>query len=277
MSGSSADKPGRVKRELGEARRVRQAMTAEVEIYQYKLEKDFKPNRDFKYDVLEGCAGVANITAWAPEFGLTAIQPADLVYGWDLGTPAGRKQWKCAISEGKPLIAIFSVPCTMWCFYNAYVNFRGPEKQQILAALQDEERPLLRLAAWTCREQHRRNCLFLLESPPHSDMWRQQETTPVAELPGALWAISHACQFGAVGIKGKPIKKAMKVADEPPEPAGRPLRQVPRRPRARRLAQRSGEACCHLAQQFVCGDPQGHAGHLCCGKGVRRPARGPGA
>ena len=90
MSAGSADKPGRVKKELGEARRVRQAQTAEIEIYQYKLEKDFK------YDVLEGCADAANITARAPEFGLMVFQPADLAYSWDLGTLADREQRKCA-------------------------------------------------------------------------------------------------------------------------------------------------------------------------------------
>ena len=182
----SAEKPGRIKREIGEMRRVREALAAEIDVYENKLTHDFKVHRDTKFDVLEGCAGVANITAWAPEYGLTAIQPADLIYGWNLGTADGRRHWKLAVTEGKPLMTIFSVPCTMWCFYNVYINFRGPEKEEILMALQDKERPLLKLAAWTCREQHRRNCLFLLESPPHSDVWRQEEIAPIAELPGAL-------------------------------------------------------------------------------------------
>ena len=73
-------------------------------------------HRDTKFDVLEGCAGGANITAWAPEYGLTAIQPADLVYGWNLGTADGRRHWKLAVTEGKPLLTIFSAPCTLWCF-----------------------------------------------------------------------------------------------------------------------------------------------------------------
>ena len=96
---------------------------------------------------------------------MTAIQHADLLYGWNLGTPAGRKPWKWAVTEGNPLITVFSMPCTLWCFYNVYVNFRGPEREQILAALQHQERPLLKLAAWTCREQHKRHCLFLLALP----------------------------------------------------------------------------------------------------------------
>ena len=120
----SAEKPGRIKREIGEMRRVREALAAEIDVYVNKLTHDFKVHRDTKFDVLEGCAGVANITAWAPEYGLTAIQPADLIYGWNLGTADGRRHWKLAVTEGKPLMTIFSVPCTMWCFYNVYINFR---------------------------------------------------------------------------------------------------------------------------------------------------------
>ena len=44
-------------------RRVRESLSAEIEIYEKKLNSDFKKHRDTKYDVLEGCAGVANITA----------------------------------------------------------------------------------------------------------------------------------------------------------------------------------------------------------------------
>ena len=196
MSACSAGMPGRAKKELGEARRVRQVQTTEIDIYKYKLEKDFK------YDVLEGCADAANITALAPKLGLMVFQPADRVYSWDLGTLADREQRKCAATEGKLTIMIFSVPFTVRCLYSVHMNFRGLERQKIRAALQ--------LAARSCREQHRRSCLFLVESPPHSGKRKPEEINPVAALSGALRAISHACQFGVVRFKGEPIKKATK-------------------------------------------------------------------
>ena len=42
------DKPGRIKREIGEMRRVREALAAEIEIYETKLNSDFKQHMDTK-------------------------------------------------------------------------------------------------------------------------------------------------------------------------------------------------------------------------------------
>ena len=38
----SAEKPGRIKREIGEMRRVREALAAEIDVYEKKLNNDFK-------------------------------------------------------------------------------------------------------------------------------------------------------------------------------------------------------------------------------------------
>ena len=148
-------------------------------------------------------------TLRAPLFGLTAIQPADLDYGWDLGSRSGRAAWLHALREGKPLLTILGFPCTPWCIFNRNINFK--DRPQVLEAIQDKDRPLLQITADTAVEQHKAGRFFLLENPPGSDAWNQKELDKVFALDGVISGIIHMCEFGAVGRRGKPIKKAMRI------------------------------------------------------------------
>ena len=88
-------------------------------------EAQLKESAPSRADLLEGFAGAAVTTLRAPLFGLTAIQPADLDYGWDLGSRSGRAAWLHAQREGKPLLTILGFPCTPWCIFNRNINFEG--------------------------------------------------------------------------------------------------------------------------------------------------------
>jgi len=160
-------------------------------------------------DVLEGCAGAANLTRLAPQYGLRACQPADICYGWDLATLEGRDLWKQTVLTRKPLLVVWGHPCTMWCIFNRNINYR--DRPALLRALQDSERPLVKLAVWTMLEQLKGGRMFLFENPPHSSLWNEDDLDPVVEHPDVHGEIVHMCMHGAVGKReGKPIKKAMK-------------------------------------------------------------------
>eukprot|EP00959_Pyramimonas_sp_CCMP1952_P340187 7125055-Pyramimonas_sp.AAC.1 len=55
-------------------------------------------------------------------------------------------------------------PCTKWCWYNYAISYR--DFPDLLASLQDEDRPLLKLVAWTALEQQKNGRHFLLENAP---------------------------------------------------------------------------------------------------------------
>jgi hypothetical protein len=65
-------------------------------------------------DLVEVFAGKATVTALAPAFGLSAIQPFDKIYGQDLLDPEAVKTLHIAISRYKPLLTLIAWPCTEW-------------------------------------------------------------------------------------------------------------------------------------------------------------------
>ena len=211
-------KPGLAKQLASEHSKVTEALELEHRIYsnQSRNMRTMHSRIPTCSDLIEGCAGEALCTRLAPEYGLQACQPADLDYGWDLATPYGRGLWKRAITERKPLLVVWGHPCTLWCIYNRNINYR--DRLELLHALQDSERPLVKLAAWTFLEQIKGGRLFLLENPPTSDLWNQSDFDPVFSHPDVVGDINHMCMHGSTGLKeGKPIHKGMKLASNSEE------------------------------------------------------------
>ena len=100
---------------------------------------NFRP----KCDLLEGFAGEANCSKTAPFYGLKALQPCDYQYGWSLHTKEGRRAWRDAVRDQRPLCITMAINCTEWCWYNAFVNYKtNPED---LVERQTQELPIVRL------------------------------------------------------------------------------------------------------------------------------------
>ena len=77
-----------------------------------------------RIDVLEVCAGCAVITRQASLFGLRAGQPIDILYGWDLLSAKGEKEFHNYINRSRPRLVVCEPPCTDWCFFNDVINFK---------------------------------------------------------------------------------------------------------------------------------------------------------
>ena len=107
-------RPGALKRRLGNLNRAISALEVEARVRQVVDDGARNINKKGPHHahVLEGFAGVGNIARRAHLFGLTALQPVDEIYGFDLGTPQGRRRWKYAVRTFKPLVIIMGFPCT---------------------------------------------------------------------------------------------------------------------------------------------------------------------
>ena len=149
----------------GNVKRAIDTLELENAVYQSENTKAYKKNSgsEFGVHLMEGFAGSPHAPQRAHHFGLTAVQPVDLIYGFDLASGLGRARWKQAIRRHRPLLVVLGFPCTKWCFYNYAINFRN--KPELLATLQDQDRPLLKLVVWTALEQARNGRIYLLENP----------------------------------------------------------------------------------------------------------------
>ena len=172
-----------INREIGDIRRSFEVLELERRIYDEVFSQQARARcREPSYvDLLEGFAGKALPSILADSYQLTAIEPAELTEGWNLGTKAGRELWEWNLEHRKPLLTILGFPCTLWCLFNRNINFK--DRPELLHALQDAERPLLRLTCRTAETQSKGGRLFLLEQPAGSSAYDQPELSPVFDLP----------------------------------------------------------------------------------------------
>ncbi|CAK0846122.1 unnamed protein product, partial [Prorocentrum cordatum] len=129
----------------------------------------------------------------------------DLIYGFDLGTVAGRRSWNHAIKTFKPLVVIMGFPCTKWCWYNYAINYR--DFPDLLASLQDEDRPLLKLVVWTALEQQKNGRYFLLENADRSQAWEQPEFDPLWKDHHTVWGRGDSCPYNLRALNGELMRK----------------------------------------------------------------------
>ena len=100
-------KKGTLKRLIGEVKRSRQMLESERDVYVCEAEVHARLRNVSKADILEGMAGSALITKLSPQFGLKALEPCDVSFGWDLSTPPGQKAWKESVLSQKPLVVVW--------------------------------------------------------------------------------------------------------------------------------------------------------------------------
>ncbi|CAK0827160.1 unnamed protein product [Prorocentrum cordatum] len=189
---------GALKRRIGDLNRTISALEVEAKVRDVvdSAARQVNAEAPRRARILEGFAGQGDIAKRAHLFGLAALQPVDLIYGFDLGTVAGRRRWNHAIKTCKPLVVIMGFPCTKWCWYNYAINYR--DFPDLLASFQDEDRPLLKLVVWTALEQQKNGRHFLLENADRSQAWEQPEFDPLWKgLNGELmrktrtWVSNH--------------------------------------------------------------------------------------
>jgi len=203
-------KSGSFKRLIGNNRKCLNALECEHKIMTSTTAK----SQATCIDVLEGWAGHAAITNMCPNFGLRALQPADIEYGWDLNSSTGQKEWKRVVCEFKPRLVVMGVRCTYFCGFSD-MNYR--DRPHVLQQLRDNEMNMVRLALWTAKHQHEHGRLFILENPASSRLWKLDEVLSLRRTTGVLDGVGHGCQYDFKSERGYPLFKPFRFCCNHPK------------------------------------------------------------
>ena len=150
-------------------------------------------------DLAEAFAGKARITREARARGLTAFDPADIIYNWDLSSTKGAQEWKEMITREKPLVIIIGFSCTNWTSWSRINYAHRPIELEEKRA---RDRKMLELMVWSMRQQAAGGRYFLFENPPTSDVWKDEAFQSVNVIPNLRWTICDACAYGKRNIAG---------------------------------------------------------------------------
>ena len=198
---------------LGQIRKARHAMEAEIQLYD-NLAAAHRTNRS-RVDILETFAGNAPISSRAAEFGLSAAQPLDFDTGVDLSSVEGQTLCKRMINHLKPLVLVKSLHCTPWSLLQDNCNYvHRPEE---LEARREKERPTVRAAMERCLEQHHQGRYYLLENPTPSRLWEEESVKDMIHITGGYMVKCDSGAYGGVNSRGEPIKKSFTFVSNNPK------------------------------------------------------------
>ena len=158
-----------------------------------------------KIDLMEVFSGRGRLTSSAHRYGLNALQPIDTNEGFDLTTYEGKCITMHALSQFKPLLLVVAWPCTVWSSMNENSNYSNRPEE--LAALRQQERPLVNFSADLCSTQIEEQRLYLGENPLKSRLWSEKKVEKLFWHPDTLVTTCHAGAYGAEDADGFPIIK----------------------------------------------------------------------
>jgi hypothetical protein len=69
-------------------------------------------------DVWELFSGASLISKRAVDFKMTAGEPAEFLFGWDLRRPEVREHARRYREKVRPKLIVAGLECTHWCWYN---------------------------------------------------------------------------------------------------------------------------------------------------------------
>ena len=208
MGSGGSMKPGQKTWLAGHLKTTRKIYEKENAIY-----KNLASHQDYKrdgclVDVMEVFANRARVSELAPRFGLSAVQPIDKVYDFDLYTKDGIQTLWSAIQRLRPLLIIIAWPCTEWSLFNQNMNYSY--RLEVLEEKRQEQRPLVNLGADICEYQRSQGRLYLGENPMNSALWREPSVVKVTDHPDNYETWCHAGAYGAESSEGFPIQKSHK-------------------------------------------------------------------
>ena len=145
-------------------------------------------------------------------WGLRVLQPIDIRYGVDLRHRGARRWLMQKLDKWNPRLAVVEFPCTFWSILQSNVNYK--DRPEELQALQEAERPFIRLVKDIFRDQRRRGGHALAENPATASSWKEPE---IEELRAEFYeTTSCMCQFGMIGKDGLPMLKRVRwLATDP--------------------------------------------------------------
>eukprot|EP00434_Breviolum_minutum_P022664 symbB.v1.2.020001.t1/scaffold1659.1/size107071/3 len=159
-----------------------------------------------RVDVMEVFANRARVSELAPRLGLSASQPIDKEFDFDLMTSEGRKVLWRAVKKLRPLLILVAWPCTEWCIFNQNMNYSW--RPEVLQQKREEQQPLVEMGVSLCEYQREQGLLYLAENPLRSALWNQDPVPRLRDHPDNYEVWCHAGAYGAETQDGHPVQKA---------------------------------------------------------------------
>ncbi|CAK9042996.1 Integrase catalytic domain-containing protein (Fragment), partial [Durusdinium trenchii] len=205
LTGSGVSlKPGNKTWLTGHLRQVHKILQKEVDIYE-SLPSHVEYKKGPKIDLLEVYAGRALVSEMCPAYGLSSLQPIDLIYGWDLHDKKSQQALFEGVDRFEPLLLMVEWSCTQWSIFNQNMNYST--RPEALQALRDADRPLVELGAELCAKQRDSGRLYLGENPLRSALWNEPDIRNLRDHPDNYEAVCDAGAYGAETQDGWPIQK----------------------------------------------------------------------
>ena len=179
----------------------------EVEAYKTLATYERIHKEGGKIDLMEVFSGRGRLTSSAHRYGLNALQPIDSNEGFDLTTHEGKCITMHALSQFKPLLLVVAWPCTVWSIMNENSNYSNRPEE--LAALRQQERPLVNFSADLCSTQIEEQRLYLGENPLKSRLWSEKKVEKLFWHPDTLVTTCHAGAYGAEDADGFPLSSKL--------------------------------------------------------------------
>ena len=210
--GFEAMKSGKTKRMRGNWLRSAKVLEAEHNIYMsMRAVKDRPPPT---MDLWELFGGRALCSELAHQYDLSALQPWDLIYGYDFMKPSTRNEAIQALDRFKPLLVMLEIDCRHYTIFNRNLNYSS--RLEEWEELQEQDRPLRSFTTLVARRQLQAGRYFLIENPERSELWSMPDMVRLASMDGVYSFSLDAGAFGAT-IKGKPVIKTFKLLTNLPD------------------------------------------------------------
>lgn len=118
-------------------------------------------------DVFEVYSGSSKFTTRCSKFGLTALEPIDILHGpqHDMTKPANRQTVKTAATRFKPRFIMLGLDCRLYSMFNHNMNFSG--REDLWQQLQHEQELAVELAYFQLTNDR----YFMIENPQRSQLW----------------------------------------------------------------------------------------------------------
>ena len=114
---------------------------------------------------------------------------------WDFRRESDRRECRRRIEKEKPYVVVGSPPCTDFCQWNEYMNFRKMDPK-VVEKRKAEARMLLNFAMEIYELQLRGGRHFLHEHPRGATSWKEEKVVRLRNDPRVATVEADQCRFG---------------------------------------------------------------------------------
>ena len=200
-------KPGQRKRMQSMARDALATSKLHKKIIQERFTRGRWPRKHFRFDLIEIFGGssmitVRGVTLWR----MKALQPVDIRYGIDLRQRKMRRWLLDLLKRANPRLALVEYPCTPWSILQSNVNYK--DDPEALEALQNQDKPFLKLTENVFESQVSRGAHAVAENPATASSWQQPEIVRLRKK--FFETTSCLCMYGLTGKRGGLMQKRVR-------------------------------------------------------------------